>query len=153
MYMIHFAWPIKHVAVKPTLEIQLTHVIVKCKEPVFVVLIVLVDVVSARKLYQDFNKFHSFFLFISKSLKFFIWKIIPLLPHIPTISLVLFETCQPVFHLTHLHNFYALEQQSYHPVWTQLRKSVFLGIHTYLINRTLSSIFAYLEHLTNFDGY
>ncbi len=58
MYTIHFAWPIKHVAVKPTLEIQLTHVIVKCKEPVFAVQIVPVDVASAKKLYQDYNKFH-----------------------------------------------------------------------------------------------
>ena len=74
MYMIHFAWPIKHVAVKQTLEIQLTHVIVKCKEPAFAVPIVPVDVVSAKKLYQDYNKFHSFFLFISKSLKFFYLK-------------------------------------------------------------------------------
>ena len=61
-------------AVKQTLEIQLTHVIVKCKEPAFAVPIVPVDVASAKKLYQDYNKFHSFFLFISKSLKFFYLK-------------------------------------------------------------------------------
>ena len=60
MYMIHFAWPIKHVAVKPRLVMTLTNVIVKCKEPVFAVPIVPVDVASAKKLYQDYNKFHSF---------------------------------------------------------------------------------------------
>jgi len=55
MYTIHFARPIKHAAVKPTLEIQLTHVIVKCKEPAFAVPIVPVDVESAKKLYQVYN--------------------------------------------------------------------------------------------------
>ena len=60
MYMIHFAWPIKHVAVKPRLVMTLTNVIVKCKEAVFAVPIVPVDVASAKKLYQDYNKFHSF---------------------------------------------------------------------------------------------
>jgi hypothetical protein len=40
---------IKDVAVKPIQEIQLMHVIVKCKESAFAVMIVLVDVVSARQ--------------------------------------------------------------------------------------------------------
>ena len=61
-------------AVKPLLVMTLTNVIVKCKEPAFAVPIVPVDVASARKLYQDYNKFHSFFLFISTSLKFFYLK-------------------------------------------------------------------------------
>tara|TARA_B100001750_G_scaffold185792_1_gene154883 strand:+ start:176 stop:292 length:117 start_codon:yes stop_codon:yes gene_type:complete len=38
------------VAVKQTLEIQLMHVIVKCREPAFAVQIALVDVASAKKL-------------------------------------------------------------------------------------------------------
>ena len=40
-------------AVKPTLVTLITNVIVKCREHAFAVQIALVDVVYARKLYQD----------------------------------------------------------------------------------------------------
>jgi len=49
------------VAVKPTLEIQLTHVIVKCKVIVFVVMIVNVVVVFVRKQYPNYNLFFPFY--------------------------------------------------------------------------------------------
>jgi hypothetical protein len=41
------------VVAKPILEIQLIHVTVKCKVIVFAAQIVVVAVVSAKKLYQD----------------------------------------------------------------------------------------------------
>jgi len=41
--------------VKQLLVMTLTNVIVKCKEPAFAVQIALVDVASAKKLYQDYN--------------------------------------------------------------------------------------------------
>ena len=149
--MIHLSWQIKHGAVKPILETQLIHVTVRCKVIVFAVQIVVVDVMSAKKLYQDWNKlqFFPFLLWLSFLLKIILRHRL----HIPMIWLVLFEMCQPVFHLIYLRSFYALVQQSYHQVWIQLRRSGFLDIHTYLMNRALSSIFAYLKHLTNFDQY
>ena len=149
MYMIHFAWPIKHVAVKPTLVIQLMHVTVKCKVIVFAVMIVNVVVVFVRKQYPNYNLFFPFY-WLSYVWFHYLEIILPL-PHIPTIWLILFEMCQPAFHLIYLRSFCVLELQPSHQVWIQLRKSVFLDIHTYLINRTLSTIFAYLKHLTNFD--
>ena len=151
MYMIHLSWQIKHVAAKPILEIQLIHATVRCKVIAFAVQIAVVDVMSAKKLYQDWNKL-QFFLFL-----LYTNSVIKIIRHhhlhIPMIWLVLFEMCQPVFHLIYHRSFYALVQQSYHQVWIQLRRSGFLDIHTYLMNRALSSIFAYLKHLTNFDQY
>jgi hypothetical protein len=41
------------VAAKPILEIQLIHATVRCKVIVFAVQIAVVDVMSAKKLYQD----------------------------------------------------------------------------------------------------
>ena len=151
MYMINLSWQIKHVAVKLTLAIQLMHVTVKCKVIVFAVMIVNVIVVFVRKQYPNYNLFFPFY-WLSYVWSHYLEINLPL-PHIPMIWLVLFEMCQPVFRLIYLRSFYVLVQQSCHQVWIQLRRSGFLDIHTYLMNRVLSSIFAYLKHLTNFDQY
>ena len=151
MYMINLSWQIKHVAVKPILAIQLLHVTVKCKEHVFAVMIVNVVVVFAKKQYPNYKPLFSFLLM--QYVWFHYLEIILPLPHIAMIWLILFEMYQPVFHLIYLHSFCVLEPQSYRQAWIQLRKSVFLGIRTYLINRILSAIFAYLKRLTNFDQY
>ena len=53
---------IKDVVVKPILAIQLMHVIVKCREHVFAVMIANVVVVFAKKQYPNYKPLFSFLL-------------------------------------------------------------------------------------------
>jgi len=48
IHMIHLSWQIKHVAVKPILETQLTNVTVKCKVIVFAAMIALVGAMCVK---------------------------------------------------------------------------------------------------------